>query len=106
MESGETPWQQVGTPLVGEEAEVADAVIEGRLQAGDELAAEHAPQYGDGKEEARVGSNPSTMIAGESAGGNDRVDMGMQLEFLVPGMKHAEEADLGSEMGGITSHFE
>ena len=25
----------------------------------------------------------------------------MKLEFLVPGVKHAEEADLGSEMGGI-----
>jgi len=25
MESCETPWQQVGTPSVGEEAEVADA---------------------------------------------------------------------------------
>jgi hypothetical protein len=25
MESGETSWQQVGTPSVGEEAEVADA---------------------------------------------------------------------------------
>ena len=25
MESGEAPWQQVGTPSVGEEAEVADA---------------------------------------------------------------------------------
>jgi hypothetical protein len=25
MESGEAPWQQVGTPSVGEETEVADA---------------------------------------------------------------------------------
>ena len=29
------------------------------------------------------------------------VDMRMKLEFLVPGMEHAEEADLGSEMGGV-----
>ncbi len=76
-------------------------VLEGRLQAGDELATKHAPQYGDGKEEAWVGSNPAGVIAGESAGGNDTVDMGMKLEFLVPGVKHAEEADLDSEMGGI-----
>lgn len=68
--------------------------FEGRLQAGDELATEHAPQYRDGEEEARVGSNPAGVIAGESAGGNDTVDMGMELEFLVPGMKHAEEADV------------
>src|SRR6185503_10796861 len=76
-------------------------VREGRLEAGDELATKHAPQYGKGEEEAWVGSNPAGMIAGESASGNDTVDMGMQLEFLVPGMEHAEEADLGSEMGGI-----
>jgi len=48
-----------------------------------------------------MGSNPAAVIAGESAGGDDTVDMGMELEFLVPGMEHAEEADLGSEMGGI-----
>jgi hypothetical protein len=32
--------------------------------------------------------------------------MGMDLEFLVPGVQHAEEADLGAEMSGITGHFE
>ena len=82
------------------------AVREGRLEAGDELATKQAPQYSNGKEEAWVGSNPAGVIAGESAGGNDTVDMGMQLEFLVPGVQHAEETDLGSEMGRITSHFE
>ncbi len=76
-------------------------VFKGRLQAGDELATKHAPQYSDGKEEAGVGSNPAGVIAGQSAGGNDTVDMRMQLEFLIPGMEHAEESDLGSEMGGI-----
>ena len=77
------------------------ATLEGRLQTCDELAAKHAPQYGNGKEEAWVGSNPAGVIAGESTGGNDTVDMGMKLELLVPGVKHAEEADLSSEMGGI-----
>jgi hypothetical protein len=32
--------------------------------------------------------------------------MGMQLEFLVPGVQHAEETDLGTEMSRVTSHFE
>jgi len=80
--------------------------LEGRLQTGDELAAKHAPQYSDGKEEAWVGSNPVGVIAGESAGGNDTVDMGMELEFLVPGMKHAEEADVSTEMGGVARDFQ
>jgi hypothetical protein len=78
--------------------------LEGRLQAGDELATKHAPKYGDGNEEAWVGSNPAGVITGESAGGNDTVDMRMKLEFLVPGMQHAEEADLGAEMGRVTRH--
>jgi hypothetical protein len=80
--------------------------FEGGLQAGDELATKHAPQHGDGKEEASVGSNPVGVIAGESAGGNDTVYMGMQLEFLVPGVEHAEKADLGPEMGGVARDFQ
>ena len=95
---------------MGERCEFSGQVqltaLEGRVQAGDELATKHAPQHGDGEEEAWMGSNPAGVIGGESAGGNDTVDMGMKLEFLVPGMEHAEEADLGSEMGGSACHFE
>jgi tetratricopeptide (TPR) repeat protein len=40
------------------------------------------------------------------AGGSDTVDVGMKLKFLVPGMEHAEEADLGSQMGAVARHFE
>ena len=43
---------------------------------------------------------------GESTGGNDTVDMGMNLEFLVPGMQHAEEADLSPEMSGVASDLQ
>jgi len=49
-----------------------------------------------------MGSNPAGVIVGESAGGNDAVDMGMKLQFLIPGMQHAEEADLGAEMPRVT----
>jgi hypothetical protein len=87
-------------------AQVQLTGFESRLQASDELATKHAPQYSDGKEEAQVGSNPAGVIAGEPAGGSDTVDMGMKLEFLVPGMEHTEEADLGSEMGGVACDFE
>jgi hypothetical protein len=34
------------------------------------------------------------------------MDMGMELEFLVPGVEHAKEADLGTEMGGIARDFQ
>src|SRR5258708_16807741 len=32
--------------------------------------------------------------------------MRMKLELLVPGMEHAEEADLSPEMSGVASDFE
>ena len=54
------------------------AVRESGLESGDELATKHAPQYSNGKEETWMGSNPAGVIAGESAGGNNTVDMGMQ----------------------------
>ena len=82
------------------------ATLESRSKSRDELATKDAPEYSDGKKEAWVRANPTGVIAGESAGGNDTVDMGMKLEFLVPAMEHAEEADLGSEMSGIARHFE
>ena len=34
------------------------------------------------------------------------MQMGMVLEFLTPGMEHAEEADFGAQMAGIASDFE
>ena len=30
----------------------------------------------------------------------------VMFEFLIPGVEHAEEADLGAEMSGIASDFE
>ena len=75
------------------------AMLKGRLESDDELAAKHPPEHGNGEKEARVRSNPAGVIEREPTGGDDTVDMGMNLEFLVPGMQHAEEADLSPEMG-------
>src|SRR5215470_15413433 len=80
-------WFGVDDPIFGEErtqpgseelgmgercefsGQVQLTAFEGRLQAGDELATKHAPQYSHGQEEAWVGSNPAGVIVGESAGG-------------------------------------
>jgi hypothetical protein len=80
--------------------------LKGRLEPGDELAAKHAPEHLDGEKESRARPNPVCAIEGESTRWDDAVDMGMKLEFLVPGVQHAEEADLGTEMPGVPSHFE
>ena len=52
-----------------------------------------------------MGANPAGVIGRESAGGDDAMDMGMKLEFLVPGVEHAEEADFGAEMAGIAARL-
>src|SRR5438128_6159308 len=76
-------------------------MLKGRLESGDELAAKYPPEYVNGQKEARVRSNPVGVIEREPTRGDDTVDMGMNLEFLVPGMEHAEETDLCPEMSGV-----
>ena len=80
--------------------------LKGRLEPGDELPAKYAPEHINGEKEARTRLDPACVIEGEPTGWDDAVDMRMKLEFLVPGVQHAEEADLGTEMLGVTSHFE
>src|ERR1700726_5213237 len=45
-------------------------VREGRLEAGDELATKHAPQYNNGKEDGWMESKPAGVVQEESAGGD------------------------------------
>ena len=45
------------------------------------------------------------MVEGESARRNHAMDMRMMFQLLVPGMEHAEEADVGTEMFRIPSDF-
>ena len=60
----------------------------------------------DGKKEVRTGPNPAGVIERESAGGDNAVDMGTDLELLVPGVEHTEIADLSPEISGITGDLE
>ena len=76
------------------------------LQRRDELAPKDATQRFDGKKEAVTRADPAGVVEGEAAGRNDAVDMRMMFQLLVPGMKHAEEADVGAEVLRITSDFE
>ena len=50
--------------------------------------------------------DPARVVGSEAARGGHAVDMGMMLQPLVPGMEHAEEADLGAEVPGIASDLE
>lgn len=55
--------------------EICEAAVEpelaggkGRLEPGDELAAEDATEHADGQKEAAGGSDPSAMVGSQSAG--------------------------------------
>ena len=46
------------------------------------------------------------MIWSQAACRQDTVNMRVEQQSLIPGMQHAEEADLGSEMAWIAGHLE
>jgi len=82
------------------------AIGEGLPESGDELAAEDSTQHLDGEKEAIARGDPTLVVGGKAAGRNYTMDMGMMLQFLIPTMEHAEEADFAAEMVGIARHFE
>jgi hypothetical protein len=43
-------------------------------------------------------ANPAPVIRRQSAAGHHAVYVGMRLQGLAPGMKNAQEADLGPEV--------
>ncbi|MGC2450119.1 MAG: hypothetical protein WA477_20885, partial [Candidatus Sulfotelmatobacter sp.] len=79
------------------------ASLKGQLESVDKLAAKHLPEHGKGEKEAGVRSNPAGVIEREPAGGNNAVDMRMNLELLVPGVEHTEKADLSSDVPSHSS---
>jgi len=44
------------------------------------------------------------VVGGQAAGWNDTTDMRMVQQFLIPGVQHAEEADLGAEMSRVARY--
>ena len=86
--------------------ELECAGMKGGLESGDKLAAEDTAEHFDGKEEGAAGGDPAGVIRSEAAGGQHAVDMRMMLQSLVPGMEHAEEADLGSKVPGIAGDLQ
>ena len=70
------------------------AFAESLLECGDELTAEDTAEHLDGKKERLVGGDPASVAGSEAASGDRAVHMRMMLQSLIPGMEHAEEADL------------
>ena len=82
--------------------------IESILESLPELAVKNDPQHFLRQKEAiaRIRTDPALMIERQSTGGNDTVDMGMVIQSLRPGMEHAKEANLRTEVFGIAGNFD
>jgi hypothetical protein len=76
------------------------------LELRRELAAEDTAENPDRQQEARRCGNPSGAVEREATARNDAVNMGMMLEVLSPGMEHAEQADVSTEMLGVACDLE
>src|SRR5277367_5583157 len=68
------------------------------FEAIHEFAPEDLFENVDWQEELPLRVDPSRVIRSQTAGGNHTMNVGMMLEFLVPGVEHAEESDLRAEM--------
>ena len=75
-------------------------------QAGEELAAEHLADGGDGEEEVVVrGRDPLRAVGAEAAAGDDGVQVGVEEELAGPGpaqgVQNEGEANLSTEPLGV-----
>jgi hypothetical protein len=71
-------------------------LLEELLKSSCELAAEDAAECMDRQEESVGRSDPSGAIGTKAASGNDVMYVGMMLQVLAPGMKHAKKSNLCS----------
>src|SRR3984957_16323028 len=86
--------------------ELECAGLKGVLEPGDKLAAEDSAEHFDGKEERSARGDPAGVVRSETAGSQHAMDMRMMLQPLIPGMEHAEEADLGSQVAWVAGDLQ
>jgi hypothetical protein len=82
------------------------ALVESRLQSGNKLATENSTEHRHRQEERVSRRDPARVVRSKTASRGHAVNMGMMLQPLVPGMEHAEEADLCAEVSRIASDLE
>jgi hypothetical protein len=67
------------------------------LQSLQHQLAEAGGEDFDGQEKLRFGGDPALMVRGETAAGNDAVEVGVEVEVLTPAMEDAEETEFHSQ---------
>ena len=74
----------------------------GAAEQHQELAPKHLGENFAGQEESRMaGADPTGVILGDAAGGNQAVQMRMRAHLLIPSVQHRQEADLSSDPARI-----
>ncbi len=71
-----------------------------------EFAPKHFFENVDWQEELLLRIDPPRVVRRQTACGNDTVNVRMMLEFLVSGVKDAEESDLRAEVPGIAGDLD
>jgi hypothetical protein len=71
-----------------------------------EETAEKAAEDLDREKEAAAAANPLVVIGGQTAAGNDAMQVRMKVKVLTPGMEHGEEAGLHAETFWVAGNGE
>lgn len=74
----------------------------GAAEQRQELAPKQLGEDFAGPQESRTArADPTGVIRGDAAGGNEAVQMRMRTQLLIPGVQHRQESDLGSDSARI-----
>jgi len=83
------------------------ACLESTLKTVDKFAAKQAAEHAAREEEAAVTRiDPSRVIKGQTARGDDAMNMRVKEQVLSPGVKHTEKADFRTQVFGIPCDFQ
>ncbi len=90
-------------PQLAMEPEFASAI--GAPEGRDKLSTKDPAQHLHRKEERVARFDPGSVIRRQPTGWNNAMNVRMVLEFLTPGVQHAEETDISAEVLGIAGNF-
>src|SRR5947207_10437888 len=82
------------------------AESKGAFQARDKLPAKDAAEHLDGQEERIARGHPPRTVGREPADRDHAVYMRVVQQILTPGVEHAQKADRGAEMLGVSGNLE
>ena len=79
----------------------------GAAEQRQELAPKHLGEDFARQEESRMArADPTRVIRGDTAGGNQAMQVRMRTHLLIPGVKHCQKADLGTDAAWIGGQSE